>query len=164
MFSTWYFLKISCAFTCYCETACGSSLMNYASSIKRAKKYMTIKISSSAIALSNSVHIQDHLNPIYHQLQSILTVRTISQPYLTIKTKKSSGSIRHCHLGQAACWAVYLCVILLSRPSVSSSVSAWLLLFLYPTALTTTSTAAAAMLADSMLIRLGSCDCRLGFC
>lgn len=95
--------KISCAFTCYCETACGSSLMNYASSIKRAQKYMTIKISSSAIALSNSVHIQDHLNPIYHQLQSILTVRTISQPYLTIKTKKSSRSIRHCHLGQAAC-------------------------------------------------------------
>lgn len=92
MFSTWYFLKISCAFTCYCETACVSSLMNYASSIKRAQKYMTIIISSSAIALSNSVHIQDHLNPIYHQLQSILTVRTISQPYLTIKTKKAVGA------------------------------------------------------------------------
>lgn len=106
---------------------------------------------------------KSHLPPWGHMQQPVYTA---SQPYLILKrakiaTLRAPGAITGAgqHVKQE--------VVLLSRPSVSSSGSAWLLLFLYPTALTTTTTsaaaaaAAAAMLADSMLITLGGCNSRL---
>lgn len=102
---------------------------------------------------------KSHLPPRGHMQQPVYTA---SQPYLILKRAKIA-TLRAPGAITGARQHVTREVVLLSRPSVSSSGSAWLLLFLSATALTTTSAAAAAatMLADSMLITLGSCNSRL---
>lgn len=113
-----------------------------------------------------SVHIQDHLNHIYHHGATRSSLFTQQLKHLLFLKKRAKIATlratrgRHRGPGGMLIREWFFCHSPVCHP--------WLLLFLYPTARTSTSTstAAAAMLADSMLIKLGSCNRnrRLGLC
>lgn len=126
---------------------------------KRALKIHDISTCRQRERSPKSVNIQDHLNHIYHHGGTCISLFTQHLNHISFLKRAKIATLRAPGAVTGARQHVKQEVVLLSWPSVSSSGSAWLLLFLYPTAFTTTS--AAAALADSMLITLGSCNSRL---